>query len=249
MTFTGRPYIKIDVSLITFLREKLMRWVFPGFSFILHLPHQVGIWFRYFCNLRLILRIPGACAQIAMSSANWEIFTCTSRGWQMSLTCRIYRIGERTALGDSMNGSDWVLFRSIEVNLKRSPSYQIWSKAFLTSRNIPANIVCYSFFQKFTEVGSKTERPLIRTKSSGLPALCSVITLAIFQLVCWMPKLMHRLKKKCKKFIRAGLRCLISLLSMQSKPGALLMSKLLIILSNSLILTNSSWSSMDFNGE
>ena len=95
VTFNGCPYIVIDVSLMTFLCEKLIRYVFPGLSFILHLSHQVRIWFRYFCNLRLILRIPGACAQIAMSSANCERFTCASRGWGMSLTYKINRIGER----------------------------------------------------------------------------------------------------------------------------------------------------------
>ena len=56
---------------------------------------QVRIWFRYFCNLRLILRIPGACAQIARSSANWERFTWASRGWGMSLIYKINRIREK----------------------------------------------------------------------------------------------------------------------------------------------------------
>ena len=92
---TGCPHIVIDVSLITFLWEKLIRWVLPGFSFILQLSHQVRIWFRYFCNLRLTLWIPRACAQIAMSYANWKRFTCASRGWGMSLTYRINRIGKR----------------------------------------------------------------------------------------------------------------------------------------------------------
>ena len=43
----------------------------------------------------LILRISGAWAQIAMSSANSERFTCASREWGMSLTYKINRIGER----------------------------------------------------------------------------------------------------------------------------------------------------------
>ena len=75
-----------------------------------------------------------------------------------------------------------------------------------------------------------------------------MITFAIFQLDGWMPKLMHRLKKKCRKFKRASLRCLISLLLMRSVPGTFLMSKLLMILSKSLIVMNSSWSSVDFKG-
>ena len=91
VTFIGWPYIVIDVSLVTFLCEKLIRCVFPGLTFILNLSHQVRIWFRYFCNLRLIprIRIPGACAQITMSSANRERFTCASRSWGMSLTYKI----------------------------------------------------------------------------------------------------------------------------------------------------------------
>ena len=91
----GWPYIVIDVSLMTFRSEKLRRCVFPGLSFILHLSYQVRIWFRYFCNLKLILRIPGACARIAMSSVNWEKITCASRDWGMSLTYKINRIRER----------------------------------------------------------------------------------------------------------------------------------------------------------
>ena len=144
------------------LCEKLIRCVFPGFNFILHLSHQVRIWFRYFWSLRLILWIPGACAQIALSSANWERFTCASGGWGMSLTYQINRIGERglpwETLWMGVIGSlSWslieiisflwwrkllihlinFLFRLIEVNLKRRPSYHTWSKAFSTSRNIP----------------------------------------------------------------------------------------------------------------
>ena len=95
VTFKCCPYIDIDVSLKTFLYEKLIRWVFLGFSFILHLSDQVKIWFMHFCNLRVILRIRGACARIAMLSANLEEFTCASRGWGMLLTYRISRIGER----------------------------------------------------------------------------------------------------------------------------------------------------------
>ena len=94
VTFKGCTYIEIDVSLITFLCEKLMRWVFPVFSIILHLLHQLKIWFRYFCNLRLILQIPGTCAQIAMSSAK-EDLPVRQRGWRMSLTYKINRIVER----------------------------------------------------------------------------------------------------------------------------------------------------------
>ena len=95
VTFNRCPYNEIDVPLMTFLCEKLIRYVFPGLSFILHLSHQVRIWFRYFCNLRLILQRRGACAQIYMSSANWERFTYGARGCGMSLTYRINRIGER----------------------------------------------------------------------------------------------------------------------------------------------------------
>ena len=95
VTFSGWSYIVIEVSLITFYWEKLIRWVFLGFSFIPHLSHQVKVWPKYFCNLRLILRIHGACAEIAMSPTNWERFTCASRGWGMLLTYRIKRIGER----------------------------------------------------------------------------------------------------------------------------------------------------------
>ena len=94
-TFNGCPYIEFDVSLMTFLSEKLIRCVIPELSFTLHLSHQVRIWFRYFCSVRWILRIPGDCAQIAMSSANWERFTYTSRVWWMSLTYRINRIWDR----------------------------------------------------------------------------------------------------------------------------------------------------------
>ena len=155
-------YIVIDESLITFLCKKLIRCVFPGFNFILHLSHQVRIWFRYFCNLRLILRIPGAWAQIAMSSANWERFTCASGGWGMSLTYKINRIGEKglpwgTPWIGMIGSLSWslieiisflwwrklpihlinFLFRPIEVNLKRRPSYHTWLKAFSSSRNIP----------------------------------------------------------------------------------------------------------------
>ena len=162
MTFNGCPCIVIDESVMTFLCEKLIRWVFPGFSFILHLSHHVKIWFRYFCNLWLILRISGAYAQIAMSSRNWERFTCASRFCGMSLTYKINRMGE----GGLPCGTPWMgvigsrssslteiisflwqrkllihlinfLFRPIEVNLKRSPSNQTWSKAFSTSRKIP----------------------------------------------------------------------------------------------------------------
>ena len=80
------PYIIIKMSLITFFWEKLIKWVLPEFSFIIHLLHQVRTWFKYFCKLRLILQIPGVCAQFAMSSANWERITCVSLGWGMSLT-------------------------------------------------------------------------------------------------------------------------------------------------------------------
>ena len=143
VTFNGCPYIVIEVSLMTFLCEKLIRCVFPGFSFILHLSHQVRIWFRYFWNLRLILRIPGACAQIAMSSANWERFTCAAGGWGKSLTYKINRVGEMGlpwwtpwmrvigsvswSLFEIISFSWWrkllihlinFLFRSIGVNLK-----------------------------------------------------------------------------------------------------------------------------------
>ena len=51
--FNGCPYIVIDVSLIKFLCEKLIRFVFPGLSLILHLSHHVRIWFRCFCNLNV----------------------------------------------------------------------------------------------------------------------------------------------------------------------------------------------------
>ena len=157
--FSRCLYIVIDDSLITFLCEKLIRCVLTGFNLILHLSYQVRVWFRYFCNLRLILRIPGACAQIAMSSANWETFTCASGGWGMLLTYKINRIVER---GLSW-GTPWMgmigslscslieiisflwwrklliylinfLFRPIDVNLKRRPSNQTWSKAFSTSK-------------------------------------------------------------------------------------------------------------------
>ena len=48
-----------------------------------------------FDTTKLILQIPAACAQIAMSQTNWEILTSGSRGWGMSLTYRINRIGDR----------------------------------------------------------------------------------------------------------------------------------------------------------
>ena len=67
VTFNRWPYIESDVSLIAFLCEKLRRCNFSGFSFIPHLSHQVGIWFRYFCNLRLILWIPGTKAQLCLA--------------------------------------------------------------------------------------------------------------------------------------------------------------------------------------
>ena len=98
VTFNGCLYIVIDVSLMTFLCEELLRCVFPRLSFILHLSKHVRIWFSYFCNLRLILRIPGTCAQIAMASVNCERFTCKSRVRGMSLTYKINRIGERELL-------------------------------------------------------------------------------------------------------------------------------------------------------
>ena len=144
---------------MTFLCEKLIRWVFPGFSFILHLSHHVKIWFRYFCNLRLMLRIPGACVQIVTSSTNWERLTCASRGCGMLLAYN--RIGERGLPCPTRQGVigsvSWslieivsflwlrkllihlinFLFRPTEINLKRSPSNQTWSKAFLTSVKIP----------------------------------------------------------------------------------------------------------------
>ena len=160
-TFSRCPYTVIDYSLIIFLCERLIRCVLPGFNFILHLSHQVRIWFMYFCNLRLILQIPGTCARIAMLSANWERFTCASGGWGMSLTYEINTIGERGLAW----GTPWMgiigsliwsliviisflwsrkllihlinfLFRPTDVILKRRP-YQTWSKAFSTSRNIP----------------------------------------------------------------------------------------------------------------
>ena len=108
VTFNSWPYIEIDVPLMTILCEKLIRWVFPGCSFILHLSQRVKIWFRYFCNLRLILRISGACTQAAMLSTNRERFTCASRGWGMLLTYNINWMGERTALWDTMDGGGWV---------------------------------------------------------------------------------------------------------------------------------------------
>ena len=40
VTFNRCPYIVTDVPLMTFLSEKLIRCVFPGLSFILHLSHQ-----------------------------------------------------------------------------------------------------------------------------------------------------------------------------------------------------------------
>ena len=176
--FSRCPYIVIEVSLITFLCEKLIRWVLPGFNLILHLSHHVSIWFRYFCNLRLILRIPGACAQIAMSSANWERFTCASGGWGMSLTYQMNDIGERglpwgTPWMGMIGSLSWslieitsflwgrkllihlinFLFRPTDVNLKRKLSNQTWSKTFSTSRNIP--IVGWSF-QKPSLIVSKS---------------------------------------------------------------------------------------------
>ena len=97
-----------------------------------------------------------------MSSANWERFTCASGGWGMSLTHQMNRIGERglpwEILWMGVIGSlSWslieiisflwwrkllihlinFLFRPIEINLKRRPSYHTWSRAFSTSRNIP----------------------------------------------------------------------------------------------------------------
>ena len=54
--FSRCPYIVIDDSLITFLCEKLIRCVLPGFNLTLHLLHHVRIWFRYFHNLRLIYK-------------------------------------------------------------------------------------------------------------------------------------------------------------------------------------------------
>ena len=44
------------------------------------------------------------------------------------------------------------------------------------------------------------------TKSSGLPALCN-ITLTVFQFAGRIPKLMHRLKKKCRNLIRRFNEC------------------------------------------
>ena len=41
-TFRGWPYIAIDISLMTFLREKLIKWVFPGFSSIYHSKLEFG---------------------------------------------------------------------------------------------------------------------------------------------------------------------------------------------------------------
>ena len=156
-TFSRCLYIVIDYFLINFIR-----CVLTEFNLVLNLSRHVRIWFRYFCNLRLILRIPGECAQTAMSSAIWERFTCASGGWGMSLTYKINRIGKRglpcgtTWMG--MFGSlSWslieiisflwwrkllihlinFLFRAIDVMLKRRPSCKTWSKAFLNSRSIP----------------------------------------------------------------------------------------------------------------
>ena len=44
VSFSDWPYIVIVVSLVTFLWEKLIRWVLLGYNFILHLSHQVRIW-------------------------------------------------------------------------------------------------------------------------------------------------------------------------------------------------------------
>ena len=94
-----------------------------------------------------------------------------------------------------------------------------------------------------------TERPITSCKIFWFASLMQHNYFCNFQLAEWMPKLIVTLKKKCEKFIRAGLRCLISLLLMQSKPGAFLISKYLMILSSSFMRINSSWSSIDFNGE
>ena len=51
-------------------------------------------------------------------------------------------------------------------------------------------------------------------------------------------KIDAQVEKEMQK--RAGLRYLISLLLMESKPGAFLMSRFLMILSSSLMLMNSS---------
>ena len=87
---------------------EINKMCFPGLTFIFHLSHQVRIWFRYFCNLRLILRIPGACAQIAMSSANWESITCASRGWGMSPTYKINKIREGGGCLGRHHGLEWL---------------------------------------------------------------------------------------------------------------------------------------------
>ena len=82
--------------------------VLPMRNIMSHTLKEVNIWFKHFCNLRLILWIPGASAQIAISSANWERFTCASRGCRMLLTYDINRMGERTTLWDTMDRGDWV---------------------------------------------------------------------------------------------------------------------------------------------
>ena len=130
--FNGCPYIEVDAYLMTILCEKLIRCVFPGFDFILHLSHQVRIWFRYFYNFRLILEIPGACAQIAMSSANWERFICASGGWGMSLTYKINKIGERGLPW----GTPWMrVIGSLSWSLIEIISFQWWRKLLVNLIN------------------------------------------------------------------------------------------------------------------
>ena len=132
------------------------------------------------------------------------------------------------------------------INYRSGTSIPASSNIAFSSSNIKSALSL--FFTVTPSVRRQSLLPYRLTKSFGLSALCSIITFAVFYLEGWMPKLTYRLKKKWRNFVRAGLNSLINLLLMWSIPGTFLISKLLMILSISFILMNSSGSSLDFKG-
>ena len=158
--FSRCPYIVI---------EKLIRCVLPGFNLILHLStvsvfgsgisttlswyyEYLALALKLLCRLRIARDLP------------------VHQGLGISLTYRINKIGDRglscgTPWMGMIGSLSWsfieiisvlwerkllihlinLLFRPIDVNLKRRPSNHTWSKACPASRNIPVVGWCSYF--------------------------------------------------------------------------------------------------------
>ena len=133
MTFSGWPFI-IEVSFLLGEVDKVS--ILPECSVLFSsiLLHQLRNSFRYFCNLRLILQIPGACVLIAMPSAVTNIANIKNRGGDCLGEHHGWRCDWVTLLVINWDYFFWCqkellihlinfLFTPTDVSLKGSPSY------------------------------------------------------------------------------------------------------------------------------